>query len=211
MSDQVIRGSYALHFQLRLLDQIGILGKEQLEEPIGGDAYQSAPGRVGVVWATSLYYAVVVLVFPVLTNGWPVRDVKLIFVRAYERWRGWAWGTAYLPVRWYEQGQPVTADHRQEIVGSVVIPLPRDKRRLVHAIVEEQKTDPPVSVDDGQLRGYGWRPCQMDNGAPRKGLREDGARSGLAQLPRGVRRARTSTLQIDMGAIWRDGGNGAEL
>jgi hypothetical protein len=64
-------------------------------------------------------------------------------------------GEAYLPVRRYEQGQPVTTDHRQEIVGSVVVPLPGDKRCFVYAAVEEKKTDPPVGVDDGQLRGYG--------------------------------------------------------
>ena len=211
MSDQVVRGSYALHFQLRFMNEIGILGIEQLEKSIGSDANQSAPGRVGMVWATSLYYAVVILVLPILTNGWPVCDVKLSMVRISERRRVWAGGKAYLPVRWYEQGQPVTADHRQEIVGSVVVPLPRDKRGLIHAVVKEQKTDPPVSVDDGQLRGYGRRPCEMDNGTPRKGRREDGARSGLAQLPRRIRRVGTSTLQVDMGAVRRDGCNGAEL
>jgi hypothetical protein len=77
MSDQVVRRSNALHFQLRIINDIGILGIEELEESICSDTDQSAPGRVGVVWTTSLHYAVVVLILAILTNGWPVCDVKL--------------------------------------------------------------------------------------------------------------------------------------
>lgn len=91
MSDQVVRGSYALHFQLSFLREIGILGIKQLEESIGGDTNQSAPGRVGMVWAASLYYAVVDLVLAVLTNGWPVCDVKLslVSISGPVKERGW--------------------------------------------------------------------------------------------------------------------------
>lgn len=85
MSDQVVRGSYALHFQLRFLQLVGVLGVEQLEEPIGSDANQGALRRVGMPWTTSLYYATIELVLSALTNGWPVCDIELNLVRVWAR------------------------------------------------------------------------------------------------------------------------------
>lgn len=85
MSDEVVRGSYALHLQLRFQQLIGVLGVEELEEPICSYTNQGALGRVGMEWTASMYYAAIELILSVLANGWPVCDIELSMVRVSER------------------------------------------------------------------------------------------------------------------------------
>lgn len=190
MGDEVVRRSDTVHFDVYFLDLVGVLRKEQLQKTTLGHADQGALLGVWMPWAVVLHDGIGVGVLVSLAGCWPIHNV--------ERSRHWQW-------------EPVAANYGLEVILSICVPLSRAVSGFVEMDGKGQEADTTKGVDDGEFGVVGRRPGKMDDGASLHGWREDGAGHGLAQLPRAIFGVGSRALQVDEGAVGRDGRDGAVL
>ena len=107
------------------------------------------------------------------------------------------------------EAQPVAPDDGVEVVYGVRVPL----AGVVGAVEgdgEGEEGDPADGVDDGELRGGGGAPGEVDEG-DLLGAGDEVAPGGLAELPRAVVGVAAEVAELDGEVVVRYGGDGASF